>query len=286
MEIEIKKEELILGDILQYHGESFLSRAIRFFDRTDYNHASVYIGNNKVIEAVAQGVIVADINKSIRGQRILIKRLDNRPNDMQPVVDIANNYVGNRYGYEQLLLLVLLTTTRRIRANSFLLRFVNKLLEEASVMILKITHGDKQALICSELVYRSFDDVLPQHNDPYTIYLFRNLISNNKSINTNLIDSESLISKFYWIDNSFDINISSSPFIEKSNSLYVENLTNNLLEDSIDENFENELEKLFDEVVNSYKVEDYNISVKDGKLFKTNMDIFMTSYNHLLNPKI
>ncbi|MFK5855270.1 MAG: YiiX/YebB-like N1pC/P60 family cysteine hydrolase [Bacteroidota bacterium] len=283
MGIKVKKEELMLGDILLYHGNAFVSRAIRFFDGTYYNHASVYIGNDKVVESVAQGVVVANISQSIQGQQILVKRLNNRPYNMQPVVEIAIGYVGNRYGYEQLLLLVLIATTRRVRANNYLLRFVNKLLEKASVMILKMTNGDKQALICSELAYRSFDEVLPEHDDPYTIYLLRNLLSNTKSFKSNLIDNESLISKFYGITGSFDNKLSSSPFVEKSNSLYVESLKNNLLDDTTDEYFENELERLFDDVVKSYKKEDYNISVQEGDLFKKNMDIFMTSYNHLIN---
>ena len=281
MKINVRKEELMLGDILLYHGNKFISTAIQHFDGTDYNHASVYIGNNKVIEAVVQGVVVADINQSIQDQQILIKRLSNRPNDMQPVVDIANQYVGNRYGFEQIFLLVLITTTRRVRVNNYLLRFVNKLLEKASIMLLQMTWEDKGALICSELAYRSYDEVQPEYNDPYTIYLLRNSLANNKSSYINLIDNNSLISRFYGIGDSFDNKLSSSPFVDKSNSLYVESLKNNLSTITLDENFDNELESLFNDVIDSYKREDYSISIEEGNLFKKNMDIFMISYTIL-----
>jgi cell wall-associated NlpC family hydrolase len=52
----IKPSELQPGDVLLYHGNSFISRLIRLFDGTEYSHASIWVGDH-VVEAIGQGVV-------------------------------------------------------------------------------------------------------------------------------------------------------------------------------------------------------------------------------------
>ena len=52
----ITSNEAVTGDILLFHGDSLVSKLIRFFDGTEVNHAAICIGENKLAEAQAQGL--------------------------------------------------------------------------------------------------------------------------------------------------------------------------------------------------------------------------------------
>ncbi len=49
--------ELRPGDVILYRGNSFLARAIRFFDGTIVNHAGIYLGGGFISEALRMGAV-------------------------------------------------------------------------------------------------------------------------------------------------------------------------------------------------------------------------------------
>jgi len=277
----ISKSELMDGDILLYHGSRWISKAIRYFDGTEVNHASLFFLENDVIEAVASGVVKRDLDSSInQSAPVIVKRLINRPKDMIPVINKANSYVGNRYGYEQLLLLALICSVRKIRLNNFVSKFVSKVLETAASILLQYTNGNKKAIICSELVFRSYDEALGEYNDPYTIYLGR--YKSENGMNTKLsnqfksssINSESLISHFYGINRlSFNANLIHSPYLEEKNLIRRGSSFSGGLNDDI-------LEELFDGVISSYKNEDYQIDKEEYINLKNSLDLFIVANYH------
>ncbi len=283
------------ADILLYHGDGLLARAIRFFDGTNYNHASLNVGNipnvaSKTIEeAEALGVITRSVDISIANYApVIVKRLNNRPSDMSPVINKAKEFVGDRYGYEQLLLLALICSVRRIRVNTAVAKFVNKLLESAASIILTYTNGNRHALICSELVYRCYDEAVNGYNDPYTIHLKRDQTAKQLGLTSLVqanhhISDESLIAYFYGTNRqSFNFGFTNAPYVEKSNlGSTIQLGTATQTTPLIIANLEKEMEPLFIDVVDSYKKEDYSTDKSELLKLKANLDNFIGNhYQH------
>lgn len=166
----IKEDTMLDGDVMLFHGDAWLSKAIQFFDGTEVNHAAVFLGSNKVGEAKGQGLVESTFQESMGGEEyVIVRRLTSHPGTMQPVLDKAHAYLmnGNRYGFEQIVLLAFLGITRKIPVNAYLNWLLRKVLDAASNLLMK--HGNKQPMICSEFVYRCYDEALPTSNDLYTL---------------------------------------------------------------------------------------------------------------------
>ena len=158
------------ADVILYHGNTLLAEAIRFFDGTDVNHASLYIGGEKVGEALGNGLQERSLKESIKdNEYVILRRLKSHPGTMNPVLDKAKAYIstGNRYGYEQIVLLAFLGFTRKLRVNAYLKWLLRRVLDEATDLLMK--RGDRQPMICSEFVYRCYNEALSSSIDPYSL---------------------------------------------------------------------------------------------------------------------
>ncbi len=158
--------ELKSGDIFLYHGTHLISKLIRKFDGTEVNHASLYVGNNQVIEAKegSSGVSKNSIYKSIENSKyIKVFRLKDETLDINPVLNVANNFYlsPNRYGYEQIVLLAFIILINKALPTKTFRWIAKTILERAAQIILKLTQNGKEVLICSELVYRSYEEPYP-----------------------------------------------------------------------------------------------------------------------------
>ncbi len=283
--MKIKTNQLQAGDVLLYEGKAFISFLIRVFDGTKYSHAGLYTSNNKVIEALGKGVIENSFEKSFKKKKIHVLRLKDRPYNMTPVITKGKEYLGTRYAFEQLLLLLFITTSRRVRSNFLLLRLVNKIITAGSKMLLQLTNGNKEALICSELVYRSYNEALPNPIDAYTIELegdakIELLAINNRSKELGF-KKGSLMDMAYGSGarlSTFKENVF-SPFVEEKNCIITDDFRKEAKDFTIDQKFENELEALYKDVIESYKNEDYSMDEKEEVLFKANMDRFISLYH-------
>ncbi|MCF8031593.1 MAG: hypothetical protein K9K66_01630 [Desulfarculaceae bacterium] len=158
------------GDVLLYHGKNFISKLVRLFDGGDYSHAGIFAGG-RVLEAVGSGVEYQELAKSVAGATYVdvyrYKSEDNAvlgspqlPGD--PVLENIHHYEEHRerYGYEQLLLLAILAATRRppFGLAPGLAMIMRNLLESAADIITSITDGGREPMICSELVFRCYDE--------------------------------------------------------------------------------------------------------------------------------
>jgi len=166
----VRPDELEPGDVFLYRGTGLVSRLIRLFDGSEYSHASIWDGRN-VAEAIAAGVKSRELATSVGGTRVDVFRfrsdsghgLGDPECPAQPVLDDIARFVsqGERYAYEQDLLLALLTTTRKLPFGGWasglgvLLRTV---LDSAAEFLETIVAAGKQPMICSELVYRCYDE--------------------------------------------------------------------------------------------------------------------------------
>ncbi|OGP67409.1 MAG: hypothetical protein A2W27_05245 [Deltaproteobacteria bacterium RBG_16_44_11] len=168
----IKKTEMQDADVILYHGKTWLAKAIRFFDGSNINHAGLYLGLEKVGEALANGLTKRSFQESIKdNEYVIIRRLKSHHDTMKPVLEKAKTYIsaGNRYAYEQIILLAFLCLTRKLHVNAGLDCLIRKILDEAANMTLLMEQGKKQPMICSEFVYRCYDEALPSSTDPYSL---------------------------------------------------------------------------------------------------------------------
>src|SRR6266852_3566157 len=157
---------LRLGDVLLYHGTSFLSRLIRLFDGGSFSHSSIFDGIH-VMEALGNGINIRTVQESVAGapyvdvfrfngaggQQLGAPSLPSEPfkNAIQ-----AFESTPERYAYEEILLLAVLGATRRIPLPPGVGVIVRNLLDSAAELVGNLTAEGKQPVICSELVFRCY----------------------------------------------------------------------------------------------------------------------------------
>ncbi len=160
MNPKIKIADLKPGDVFLFHGNSFIAKAIRTFDGTKFNHAAIFDGKD-VIEAVGTGVETHSIKQATADAefvgvfRLVMngKILGDSALPFSPVGKVISKFQKDkdRYAYEEILLLAVLATTRKIPIP--MLRWI---LDHAASILARITSLGKEPMICSELVYRCF----------------------------------------------------------------------------------------------------------------------------------
>jgi hypothetical protein len=162
------------GDVLLFRGSSWISRAIRWFDGSDVNHAGIALGPTALAEATGHGLDDADIRGAIAAnERTIQRRLADGPSG-DPMVAVAKRYLteGVPYGYHQIVLLALLAATRRIPLPWVAKRLVRSALDHAADVLSDYVDRDgRQFMICSEYVYRCYDEASDDIPDPYDLAL-------------------------------------------------------------------------------------------------------------------
>lgn len=162
------------GDVILYRSKSLLGKAIRFFDGRPVNHAGIYLGNTQIGEALGDGIQQRAFDTSMRGNEwVIARRLKAPPYSMWPVVRRAGYYLQRkeRYAYEQLLLLAVLSLTRKLKVNRFLRPLLRHLLDGAAKLLLKLVPTKGEPMICSEFVFRCYEEAQPGSSDPFTLWV-------------------------------------------------------------------------------------------------------------------
>lgn len=169
----IAPADLAGADVLLYRGEGLLSRAIQLFDGTETSHAGLYLGDGFVGEALGAGLQRRSLATSIGTghPRVIARRLKQTPSTVAPVLSQAQAFLaeGQRYGYEQLLLLAFLALTRKLKVTPILRAVLRKTLDSAAALVARLTAAGREPMICSEFVYRCYDEALPASDDEYSI---------------------------------------------------------------------------------------------------------------------
>ena len=166
--------DLAPGDVLLYRGASDLSAAIRFFDGSEVSHASVHLGRGQIAEALGTGLARRGLAASLAdADWTLVLRLKDPPTQMTPVRKRALRFVaeGHRYAYEQIVLLAFLCLTRRLPAAPALRSFVRGVLDAAAAALAKQVAAGSEPMICSEFVYRCYDEAVHRPDDAYSIVI-------------------------------------------------------------------------------------------------------------------
>ena len=171
--------DLLPGDVLLYRSSdswrNVIAAMIRKIDGTEVSHAGLYIGEGLVSEAliVGNGGLHSNpINKSFAGcDWIEVRRL---PGGLPttPVLEVADKYVAqkNRYAFEQIFLLAPILLTRKLDLDDGLLRkIIVGTFDKANELINQLLDAGREPMICSEFVFRTYDEVDPDADDPYSL---------------------------------------------------------------------------------------------------------------------
>ena len=158
--MNIDTKNLKKGDIILYHGNHPLSRLIRYFDESTYNHCSIYDEDGFVYEAEFNGVVRRPLTESIEiSEAILVThwRLEDAPNDMTPIINTIKTYTNTHYSVSQLLLLATVLLKRKLTNNKSLFSFTHQYLLYAIDELETLIDKNNNGFMCSELVYRAFN---------------------------------------------------------------------------------------------------------------------------------
>lgn len=163
--------EIKPGDVLLFHGNGFVSWGIRKFDGTDVNHAAVALDATTLGEAGGRGLQRTAIEKAVKSNKYMKVRRHGDA-ELVPVLDVATRYLdeGRPYAYQQIVLLALLASTRKIRLTGVAKRMLRTILDHGAAALNAFLDRDgNRSMICSEFVYRAFGEALADPADRYRI---------------------------------------------------------------------------------------------------------------------
>ncbi|MHB8954573.1 MAG: C40 family peptidase [Pirellulaceae bacterium] len=174
-------EALAAGDVLLYRAEDGIknlhSALIRKLDGTEVSHAGLFIGDGTVAEALAVGEHAGldrqPVEDSVAGSKwVAVRRLKQLPGPMTPVLEVANSYLAqhNRYAYGQIVLLAGICLTRKLDLDNWLLRCIARtIFDQSTALLERFRKEGKEPMICSEFVFRTYDEARPEPDDPYSL---------------------------------------------------------------------------------------------------------------------
>lgn len=167
--------DLKAGDILLYQANNLVAKLIRKFDDAEVSHAGLYLGDSQVGEALIvgnPGVHRNPIAQSVCGCNWVDAFRVEKVADFSPVLRVASEFLdeGNRYAYEQVFMLAMILLTRKIDKGNWLVRQIAERTFNGCARLLQYWRTeDREPMICSEFVFRVFDQALPDESDQFTI---------------------------------------------------------------------------------------------------------------------
>ena len=147
----------MIGDIVLVRNGGCLFKRIRDLCRSEYDHAAIFISEDKVVEALPQGVVIRDYNKVYKNSEHKICRLTDQSR-VPKMVEYCLSKLGKRYDFLQIISLYILVGLR-----------IKRTVEPIEF---------KDAFICTELIsqaaeyagFRFKDDVANDRINPQDIY--------------------------------------------------------------------------------------------------------------------
>ncbi len=177
---EIAMSEVKAGDVLLSYGDGWISDAIRLVDGGSYSHGAFFTGES-IVEAGLRGVVSTPLEKEVNAQNYVdVYRFisDNQMNfsppdwPVEPVVQRANYYLekGTTYADNQLYLVGMLVLIRKLPHNRIEKAVLRAIIAMVFKLFKRILEGkETKSVVCSELVYRSFYEAIPEKKYGLTI---------------------------------------------------------------------------------------------------------------------
>lgn len=161
------------GDVLLFHGKGFVSWAIRKIDGSEVNHAAIVLPDGQLAEAGGTGLRSRALPTSFTEDDYMLVRRHLTTDPAGPVLEKALGYLANAnfYAYQQIVLLAVLGLTRQIPARGLARRMIRSALDHASRALMDLLPVGASWMICSEYVYRCFDEAVDGTPDPYAVQI-------------------------------------------------------------------------------------------------------------------
>jgi hypothetical protein len=144
----------------------------------------LYVGNGQVAEALIVGNSGLNINQlSLDGTEWVMARRLRESQSYDPIGAVAMRYLdqGNRYAFEQLLLLAVILLTRKVEFGSPLLRSIaRKAFDKANEYVNQVIDRGREPMICSEFVFRCYDEAVDEGDDPYALEILSQLAKKSR----------------------------------------------------------------------------------------------------------
>lgn len=131
-------ETLRPGDVILFSGESWISKSIKWFSDSEWNHVAFYVGDGYIIESTEAGVEKNSLEKRLKHvDKLLVRRcLLVSEEEIKKMIDYAEQVIYDGYDFLQLLSLGLYFLLRKIGIRWRLL-----------------VQNNRNRFICSELIY-------------------------------------------------------------------------------------------------------------------------------------
>lgn len=177
---EIDMNEVKAGDVLLSYGEGWISDVIRLVDGGLYSHAAFFNGES-ITEAGLRGVVSTPLENEVMAQKYVDVYRFKSDNDMnfsspdwpvEPVIDRAKYYLekGTKYADNQLYLVGVLIVIRKLPHNRVEKAVLRAVIDMVFKLFKRILEGkETKSVVCSELVYRSFYEAIPEKKYGLTI---------------------------------------------------------------------------------------------------------------------
>jgi hypothetical protein len=199
-------------DVLLCRGEGLFSDMIVLLDGGTYSHAALYAGKidgkHYVIQATDRGIVCDPIEKIQCETFVDVFRFNKDQHKLgeenypyKPILDVGQGYVDShvKYANDHLILLAILAVTRDIPLDSFSKKLLRNILDHAADLIFKLLDKGITPMVCSELVYRCFDEA--DNNKKYQLSLFA------LSLNQLIKSSKEELVETIKVENALDENV-------------------------------------------------------------------------------
>jgi Permuted papain-like amidase enzyme, YaeF/YiiX, C92 family len=165
----ISTDQLKIGDIILSAENGINSVAVRIWTLASVSHASIYVGNNEIVEAVGEGVRIRNVAKLLEDEStiVAIRHPNVSPANSVALAEFMKSQVGKKYNYMGIMLQAPFSLERRACE----LPLVPDLVRDyciRGVAAIQLGLSDNDNFFCSQLVLEAYNNAgLPLTNaDP------------------------------------------------------------------------------------------------------------------------
>lgn len=163
---EFRLADLRAGDVLLLRSRGVAAWAVRLFDGAEVDRAALFLGDGRVAEVEGDAVVFRALDACLAAaDRAVVRRLK-EPAELEPVLGRAEALRDLPVTARPEVLLALLSIARKPRATPSLRLLQRSALEAAAAAV-----RPPAPLTGAQLVWRCFEDALPDASDVYTVRL-------------------------------------------------------------------------------------------------------------------
>jgi len=158
--VVIGAAQLQPGDILLSSTTGVTSLGIRLFSMTGVSHASVYLGNGEVAEAVGAGVQIISLEDALTHSNSMVSLRHHGFNELQleRLRTFAQNNRGKKYNYKGIVIIAPYTLSRRIcDLPVFFGKGRSSCFDTLATVQIGNTSDPQETFFCSQFVIEAFN---------------------------------------------------------------------------------------------------------------------------------